>query len=419
MSALSPSSSAGGLDPAFVRRSLVVTAWVSLTMFVEGFELQMVGYAAPAMIDTMHVSKAQFGAVFGAGNFGFLLGAVLLSVLGDRLGRRRMILTGVFFFSLCTIAGAFGSTVLMLSVLRFLAGIGLGGAIPNAIALTAEYAPEGRRASRITFLYVTYVLGGAGAGLLASWLIPQFGWPAIFTVGGWGGLVCGVLLYFYIPESPSFLALREGGGAGASRAASMAAKVPFIALFQDRRLAMTLLLWLSYVAALIANQFITSWLPTLIVGTGTSLAFAARMGSLYYIGGAVGNLIIGWLADRFGLKMVAIGFLIAAPVMALMGFGLSAPALLAAATLTIGVVMIGSLNGINAAGGMLYPTAMRSTGVGWMSGVGRLGSIAGPVLGGILISLNIPTSSLFLMLTAPVLLAALAMALVMRVAPEA
>lgn len=404
--------------PGFARVSLIVTAWVSLTMFVEGFELQMVGYAAPAMIDTMHVGKAEFSAVFGAGNFGFLLGAVLLSVLGDRLGRRRMILTGVFFFSVCTIAGAYGSTVTTLSVLRFMAGIGLGGAIPNAIALTAEYAPEGRRASRITFLYVTYVLGGAGAGLLASWLIPQFGWPAIFTAGGWGGLLCGVLLYFYIPESPSFLALRSPDAAAQPNKASIATKVPFVALFQDRRLAMTLLLWLSYVAALLANQFITSWLPTLIVGTGTSLAFAARMGSLYYVGGAVGNLIIGYLADRFGLKMVAVGFLIAAPVMALMGFGLSNPALLAAATLTIGVVMIGSLNGINAAGGVLYPTAMRSTGVGWMSGVGRIGSIAGPVLGGILISLNIPTSLLFLMLTAPVLLAALAMALVMRVAPR-
>ena len=407
---------------AFNRLSIIVTAWASLTMFVEGFEMQLVGYAAPAMLGALHVGKAEFGAIFGAGNFGFFLGALSLSALGDRFGRRRLIVCGVLMFSICTIAAAFGSTVAELSVLRFCAGIGLGGAVPNAISLTAEYAPQQNRASRITLLYVTYVLGGAGAGLLASWLIPMFGWQIIFTIGGWGGLACGVLLYFYVPESMAFLAQRksmadasalagvqDGGDIAPAVAvvAKPAARIPFVALFTDGRIVVTLLLWCSYVAALMASQFITSWLPTLIAGTGVSISLAALIGSLYHVGGAAGNIIMGYLTDRRGLKIIAIGFAVAAPVTACMGFVSTTLPLLALATLTVGVLMVGSLNGINAASSMLYPTAMRASGVGWMNGVGRVGSIIGPVVGGILISSNMSMTNLFLVLAAPIAVTAL------------
>jgi AAHS family 4-hydroxybenzoate transporter-like MFS transporter len=395
------------------RLSTIATAWASLTMFVEGFEMQLVGYAAPSMIDALHVGKAEFGAIFGAGNFGFFCGALLLSTLGDRFGRRRLIVAGVVLFSVGTLAAAYASTVTMLAALRCFAGIGLGGAVPNAIALTAEYAPPDKRASRITFLYVTYVLGGASAGLLGSWLIPKFGWPIIFTIGGWGGLICGLLLYLFLPESRSFVEQKreDGGSSVAVQAGKVPAKkIPVIALVRGGRLPITLLLWLSYFTAMVASQFITSWLPTLFVGTGMTVALAAQIGSLYHVGGAAGNIIMGRLADRHGLKMVAAGFALSAPVAACMGLGVTALPFLAGATFCIGILMVGSLNGINAAAGILYPTAMRSSGVGWMSGVGRVGSILGPVSGGILISLNMPMSTLFVILAVPVALTAAFMA---------
>jgi MFS transporter, AAHS family, 4-hydroxybenzoate transporter len=414
MSAMADDLDTDFASPGFARLSLIVTAWASLTMFAEGFEMQLVGYAAPSVIGALHVGKTEFGAIFGAGNAGILCGALLLSAIGDRLGRRRLIVWGVLLFSAFTLAAAYGTSVAALAALRFCAGIGLGGAIPNAIALTAECAPHGKRASRITFLYVTYVLGGAAAGLVASSMIPTFGWPVIFTVGGWGGLVCGIALYFFLPESQSFLAQRDAARSGGAAPA----KVPVVALFQGGRLAITLLLWFSYLAALLASQFISNWLPTLVAGTGQSISTAALIGSMYYFGGVAGNIVMGQLADRLGLKMVAIGFLIAAPVTACMGLGAGEMVVLAGATLVVGVMMVGSLNGINAAAGMLYPTAMRSSGVGWMNGIGRVGSIMSPVLGGYLISLDMPMSRLFLLLAAPILLACLFMTALVRTAPR-
>ncbi|HTH98077.1 MAG TPA: MFS transporter [Stellaceae bacterium] len=397
--------------PGFARLSLIVTAWASLTMFVEGFEMQLVGYAAPAMIGALHVGKAEFGMIFGASNLGFFCGALLLSALGDRFGRRRLIICGVLLFSIFTLCAAYGQTVLTLSILRLCAGIGLGGAVPNAIALTAEYAPQNRRASRITLLYVTYVLGSAGAGLLASWLIPMFGWPVVFLVGGWGGLICATLLYFFVPESLSFLAQKNGDPTvTAAVRTERPPKVPFVALFREGRIWMTLLLWTSYITAIMASQFITSWLPTLIAGTGVGISLAALTGSLYHIGGTGGNVLMGWLMDRRGLKMIAVGFAVCVPITACMGFVSATLPLLAVATFFLGLLMLGSLNGINAAAGMLYPTVMRSSGVGWTNGVGRVGSIIGPVIGGILISLKLSMSTLFLILAVPVLLTALSLA---------
>ncbi len=349
-------------------------------------------------------------------------GALLLSSLGDRLGRRRLIVFGVMLFSVCTLAAGHGTTLIALSVLRFGAGIGLGGAVPNAIALTAEYAPHKNRASRITLLYVAYTVGGAGAGLLASWLIPK--WGVAHRLHGWrlGWPVDrGVALFlfagiavFSVAASASRPGAATDRWADASRSAAPAGDadcnrlkrrrrgVPFMALFQEGRTAVTLLLWFSYVMGIMALQFITSWLPTLIAGTGVSISLAVLIGSLFHIGGTAGNIVVGFLMDRRGIKTIAIGFLIAVPITACMGLVSATLPLLALATLCAGVLIVGSLNGINAVSGMVYPTGMRATGAGWMNGVGRLGSIIGPVLGGILISLDMPISTLFLCLAVPV-----------------
>jgi MFS transporter, AAHS family, 4-hydroxybenzoate transporter len=417
----------------FGRFAFLLMVWCSVTMFVEGFEMQMVGYAAPAMIKALHVSKASFGSIFGAGNFGYLLGALLLSSLGDRFGRRRLIIAGVFLFSSFTLAGSYGTTLLELSALRFIAGIGLGGAVPNAIALTIEYAMRGSKATRVSLLYVAYTLGGAGAGLLATKLMPQHGWRIVFAVGGWGGLAMGVLLIFFLPESARFLALNRPDSAilratlarlrpdvtiapntHIQVAESPQHRVPVAALFEDGRKPMTLLLWLAYVTGIMGMQFMTSWLPTLINDTGIGMAQAVFTASLFHIGGTAGNVAMGWLTDRKGIGMIAIGFLIAAPIVALLGPATAAVPLLMAAVLVSGFFIVGSFNGINAVSGMVYPTWMRSTGAGWATGVGRIGSILGPVLGGFLISLSLPKGSLFLCVTITLLVSSCSMGFLSR-----
>lgn len=413
--------------------AIMLVVWSSIAMFVEGFEMQMIGYAAPAMIKALHASKASFSAIFGAGNFGYLLGALLLSSMGDRFGRRRLIVLGVFLFSTFTLAGAYATTLLELSILRFVAGIGLGGAVPNAIALTVEYATRRSKATRISLLYVAYTLGGAGAGILATKLMPHHGWRIVFLAGGWGGLFVGALLFFFLPESVRFLAQN---GPDSKRLRVILAKlrpdvtippatrihvtedrrqhVPVAALFQDGRKAMTLLLWLAYVSGIMAMQFMTSWLPTLINDTGISMAQAVLTGSLFHVGGTVGNVAVGWLTDRKGIVTIAAGFFIAAPIVALLGpVSVSVP-LMMAAVLVTGFFIVGSFNGINAVAGILYPTWMRSTGAGWATGVGRIGSILGPVLGGFLISLAMPIPLLFLCVTFCLIVSACAMGLLAR-----
>ncbi|MDB5363267.1 MAG: hypothetical protein JWO51_4564 [Rhodospirillales bacterium] len=415
------------------RFAMILMAWASMTMFIEGFEMQLVGYAAPAMIKALHVDKASFGSIFGAGNFGYMLGALLLSSLGDRLGRRRLILFGVFLFSIFTLAAAYGSSLLELSVLRFVAGIGLGGAVPNAIALTVEYAPRGTKATRIALLYVAYTLGGVAAGLLSARLLSDYGWTIIFQIGGWGGLAMGVLLLAFLPESARFLAQRRPDDPALRRivqrmrpglvlpadaqfsvAEEPVRRVPVAALFQDGRRPVTLLLWLAYITGIMALQFMTSWLPTLIAGTGISVSLAVFTASLFHVGGTIGNVSVGWLTDRKGIRTIALGFLVAVPVVAIMGPASTSVPLLMATVLTAGFFIVGSHNGLNAVAGIIYPTWMRSTGAGWTTGVGRIGSIIGPVLGGFLISLDLPISLLFLCVTVPVAISAGAMGLLSR-----
>jgi AAHS family 4-hydroxybenzoate transporter-like MFS transporter len=415
------------------RFALGVMIWASLTMFVEGFEMQMVGYAAPAMITALHADKASFGTIFGAGNFGYLLGALLLSSLGDRLGRRRLILAGVFLFSSFTLAAAYGTSLFELAALRFIAGVGLGGAVPNAIALTVEYAPHRSKATRVALLYVAYTLGGAGAGLLAARLMPAHGWPIVFLAGGWGGLAMGVLLLFCLPESVRFLAQRQPNSPQLRRLLARLRpdlsfgldtrivvteepprQVPVAALFQEGRRAMTLLLWIAYITGIMALQSMTSWLPTLIGGAGIAMSQAILIGSLFHIGGTVGNIAIGWLVDRRGVAAIALGFFAAAPIVALLGPASASLPLLMAGVLASGFLIVGSQNGLNAVAGIVYPTWMRSTGAGWTTGVGRAGSVLGPVAGGYLLTLGLPTAALFLCITVPLAISAGAMALLAR-----
>jgi AAHS family 4-hydroxybenzoate transporter-like MFS transporter len=425
-------------NQALNRFGIVLMIWASLAMFIEGFEMQLVGYAAPVMIKALHADKASFGLIFGANNFGYLLGALTLSSAGDRLGRRRMVIFGVLLFSVFTLCAAWATDLYTLAGLRFVAGIGLGGAVPNAIALTAEYAPRRSRAQRIAWLYVAYTIGGACTGLLASQLMPLFGWQVVFLVGGGVGLGLAVLLFLFLPESARFLALRQPGSAALRGILARmrpelelapdaeilvqeepARKVPMLALFQDGRTPITLLLWLSYITGIMALQFMTSWLPTLINGTGIAVSLAVLTGSLFHVGGTVGNVAIGRLLDRRGIIALAVGFAIAVPLVAFMGPGSTSIVLLMPLVLLCGFFIVGAQNGINAVAGTIYPTWMRSTGSGWTVGVGRIGSIIGPMVGGLLISLEMPISTLFLFVCVPVAVTAAALALLAHVATRA
>jgi AAHS family 4-hydroxybenzoate transporter-like MFS transporter len=402
--------------------------WICAFMFIEGYDMQVIGYAAPAIIEAWHSGKAEFGVVFGAGLGGFMLGALLLGNLGDELGRKRMIIAGALLFGVFTLACAFAGGLDALLAFRAIAGVGLGGLIPNAIALMAEYAPARARATRVGIMFVGYTAGSALGGFIAAQLIPAYGWPSVFIVGGTVPIILAAAAIFVLPESVRFLMLKRDRsdlvlallrrlrpelnlrpGTAIMIEETKESGLPVTQLFADGRAAMTALLWLGFSANMVTLHFLTSWLPTIAAESGVALAHAVTATALLQAGGGAGSLAAGFLLDRVGTRALVVAFLIAAPCVASLGrIGAGETPLMLLAAVS-GLCIIGAQAGINALAGTLYPTYMRSTGTGWAFGVGRVGSILGPVAGGQLLALGLPHSTLFAAAAAPILVSATAL----------
>jgi AAHS family 4-hydroxybenzoate transporter-like MFS transporter len=402
------------------RFAAAILVWSCALMCVEGYDMQVAAYAAPAIIKAWGVSRAALGPVFGAGLFGYFVGAIALSDLADRFGRKRMILAGIWLFGVLTFLSAFAGSLEVLMALRFVAGIGLGGSIPSVIALNAEYTPQDRRATRIGVLFVGYTIGAALGGVVAARLMASFGWPVAFVLGGILPLVLSVGVVIGLPESARFLALRPGNGA---RLAAIVARLrpdltvapdarfvlreapqagfPMVQLFRDGRALATSLLWLAFVTSFLGHHFLTSWLPTVLAGDGLPIEHAVYAGALFQAGGAIGSIAIGRLVDRRGIAAIAIAFAIATPLVALIGVPHLPELGLMAIVGVAGLFVLGGQVGLNALAGTIYPTAVRSTGAGWALGIGRFGSILGPVIGGVLIGFDLPTWMLLICAAIP------------------
>jgi AAHS family 4-hydroxybenzoate transporter-like MFS transporter len=398
--------------------------WTCAIMFIDGYDMQVVGYAAPAIIKAWHADKASFGAVFGVGLFGYMLGATLIGNLGDRFGRRWTIIGGVFVFGVFTLAAALSTSITELLVLRFLAGLGLGGSLPNAIAFNTEYAPTRTRATRVAIMFVGYTAGGALGGIIAALVLPSFGWPGLFYIGGIVPIVLAACLVFVLPESVRFLAIKEGDSKqivailtrmqpGLFLPADVRlvlkeetkAGFPVKHLFSQGRAWMTSMLWTAFASSLVAIHFLTSWLPTLLESSGVALTHAVVATSLLQVGAALGGVVVCSIIDRRGPVIIALSFAIAVPLLAAIGSVGTSEILLMSLVFGVGFFAAGGQHGLNALSGTLYPTYIRSTGSGWAFGVGRVGSIIGPVIGGFLISFHMPIATLFLFAAAPVVCA--------------
>ena len=409
------------------RYATFVVAACATAMVVEGYDAQVVAYAAPAIIRAWHVDRALFGPVFGAALFGYMLGATLLSGLSDRLGRKRVIAFGNIFFGVLTLASAFATNISELLTLRFVAGLGLGCSIPAAIALGVEYAPSNRRAFRVSLLFVGYTIGAALGGVLTAGLMAQFGWQSAFFFGGGLSIVLGVALLAGLPESPGFLAMR--GGRDREIAAILGRFRPDLGitpqtrftlseppagrglpvrhLFTEGRALVTCLLWTAFVFSLASHYFLTSWLPTVLDASGIPLTHAVIAGSLIQAGGAAGSLIVGRMVDRIGMVAIVWAFAVSVPFVVLIGaLGMPEPLLMAVVTMA-GLCLLGGQVGLNGLAGTIYPTFVRASGAGWALGVGRIGSIMGPVIGGVLIGEHLSMPALFLFAAIPGALAAL------------
>ena len=403
-------------------------------MMIEGFDMQVMAYAAPGVLAEWKVARSALGPVLSASLFGYMIGGFTLSAAADHFGRKTMILIGLVLFGAFTLATPLAGSVNALMALRFLAGLGLGAAIPTGLALSAEYTPLRFRGTAIGLMYVAYNLGAAGGGFLASWALPQFGWRSIFYMGGVAPLALGVLMVFGLSESVRFLALRGGQE---KRVAAILRKLTGDAtlteadhptstreerqpasparLFADGRTPMTLLLWLAIVSSFMGHHFLTNWLPTVMSDAGYPVSHAVVIGGLFSLGGSLGSITFGRAMDRRGLGIIALAFLVACPCVVLIGVASSVEVVVAAVVFLAGFFVLGGQLGLNASAALLYPTFLRSTGAGWGLGVGRIGSILGPIVGGVLIASGMSRPVLFAIAAAPILVCALAIVALQRV----
>ena len=396
-------------------------------LFADGFDTQAIGYVAPAIARDWALPRGALGPVFSASLFGLMLGALIFGPLADRIGRKRIIVTSTAVFGLGTLATLLASDTTGLLVIRFLTGLGLGGAMPNAVALTAEYSPHRRRATMVMTMFCGFSVGAALGGLLAAALVPALGWRSVFLVGGMAPLLLVPLLVRALPESVRFLALSgrsdqrvasiltrlfpgERFPPGARFAAHEAtlAGLPVLHLFRERRAPTTLLLWVVFFMSLLDLYFLSNWLPTVMNDLGATDSQAAVIGSMLQMGGVFGTITLGRLIDRFSFRALALIYLLAAAAIAGIGYSTHEPLLAGVVIFASGFCIVGGQIASNALSATFYPTSIRATGVGWSLGIGRAGSIIGPLVGGALLAQHWETQPLFLAAALPALIAALA-----------
>jgi MFS transporter, AAHS family, 4-hydroxybenzoate transporter len=410
-------------DGRFGIYQLMIVTLCALCLVMDGFDVQAMGYVAPVVIREWGIAKETLSPVFGAGLLGMLVGSLAFSTLADRVGRRPVLIAATFFFSICMFATGFSHSIAELVGWRFAAGLGLGCIMPNAMALAGEYSPRRIRVTLMMIVSCGFTIGGVIGGLITASLIPHFGWRAVFFVGGAIPFVLGMLMWLALPESIQFLIFRKGDAEHIRRSLARIAPavaipaghvfevaeekprgVPFIELFKDGRARVTLLLWIVNFANLLDMYFLSNWLPTVVREAGYTTSVAVYAGTALWGGGVIGTLALGRIIDRIGFTRVLITtFMLAIVTIAAIGNPtvlVSVGALFLSIFLT-GFSIIGGQPALNALAATYYPTALRSTGIGWSLGIGRIGSVVGPVLGGTLMHLQWSSASLFLAAAVP------------------
>jgi MFS transporter, AAHS family, 4-hydroxybenzoate transporter len=410
-----------------------VTLLCALTIFLDGIDVIVIGLVAPSLAAAIGVSVTSFGPVFGIGQAGVLVGVLTFGPLGDRFGRKHLVIGSMLLFATFTLLTIWTTSFDELLMVRFLAGLGLGGAAPNAVALTSEFAPKRLRAAFVSLQWAALPLGGVAVGLLSSVLITRWGWQSLFYIGSIVPLLLAGVLTFILPESVSFLLARgldKGNVRGIVR--KLAPELPdapdtrYVVnteklpgapmkhLFTEGRAPMTLLLWVPFFTSFMILIFITSWIPTLLRANGLSVAQAGFAIALNSFGSFIGSGSVGRLMDRFGAYKVLIPtFVLASIAAGLLGFSLTNLGSAALAVITLSGFFAGaSQAGVIALAAVVYPVAIRSTGVGWAMAIGRLGAIVGPMLGGLLLGLQWRADQILLVIAVPELVGALCVALV-------
>lgn len=391
-------------------------------IMVDGFDTQSIAFVAPALRHAWEVSPNAFGLLFSAGLVGSMLGAMVLGVVGDRVGRRPLILSSTLLFSVMSLLCATAENVETLAVYRFLAGIGLGGLLPNSIALVAEFSPQRLRSTLVVSAFIGFPLGAVVGGMASAHIIPAYGWEVVFIAGGIIPIVLLLISLGLLPESLRYLTRRPGGrerilrvlekirpGLGGVDVDKLHvpqaphARQPVRMLFEGGRGPWTLCLWLLTFSSLLLTYFLVHWIPLVLEGAGLDDRKAIMGVALLNLGGILGSLVISRVSDRRGpYPAMGLAMGLAILFIALIGTSVNAEAALVLGFVFLaGLTFVGAQLNISALAATHYPVEIRSAGTGWSIAAGRVGSIVGPLVGGVLIGFEVHTATLFYLAAVP------------------
>ena len=389
-----------------------VAALCTLIQICDGYAVNAIGVSVPSLTHAWNLPGPAFTQAFLWSSIGIMVGALSAGPIGDRVGRKPLLLASLTIFGLASLLSAFAGSLLLLSILRFFTGLGIGGGFPGAATLTGDYAPQRLRATMIMATFTGAPIGGFVCGQLAGVLLPTLGWPSIFVVGGVVPLLMVLALALWLPESPRFLARKDNlsareaallrrlditPGQVAAEGLDIAQGNPIAMLFGKGYALQTVLLWVIFFCSLMNLFLFVYWMPEVLHLTGMTPPEAARATSFRELGAICAVLYLGLLIDRSGPER-ALTANYAAGIVFIAAIALAAmPYLLLVIVIFLsGMTIIGSQTGANATCGKLYPARMRTSGLGWALGIGRLGGIAAPALGGWLLSLGLPPRQIFL-----------------------
>jgi MFS transporter, AAHS family, 4-hydroxybenzoate transporter len=423
---------AAGASPKPIGQSRISVLQVRALLFcfllnmIDGSDVLVVSYAAPALARDWGVTAPALGMLFSAGLAGMTLGAALIAPLADRIGRKTMILVALCIVTVGMGASAFAPGLGALAALRIFVGLGIGVMLASVTSLAAEFAPPRYQALSITFAIAGYPLGAVATGIVAAIVIPPFGWSGLFIVASLVSFVTLPLALLFLPESLDFLVARQPRGAltrvnllrsgmGLTslrelppKSTSLLNRPTLGTLFSARFRRSTLLLWGAFFTTFMTLYFLTSWIPKIAVDAGLPVTDAILAGALFNLGACVGVLVLGLLATGVALtRVIAFFFVLGPAVMVVFAYYHQPTAVLFAEIFLLGFLIQGGFSGLYAVAARIYPVAVRTTGVGWALGAGRLGAVLGPAIGGLTIGWGVGLAGNFLLFAVPIVVAGL------------
>ena len=405
---------------------------VGLCMFLnmlDGFDITAMAIVAGAVADELRLTSDLLGIIFSFALAGMMTGAMLLAPLSDLIGRRKIIILSVVLVGVSIVLTAHASTLTEFIVLRFISGLGAGAVIASQAALAAEYSPEKYRSLSVAATTAGYPLGAMMTSVVAGFIMPDFGWRGMFWFGGIVTLVMGLVAWKFIPESLKYLienrpqnALQQVNVILTKLRKPILSKLPNVekenlqqsrgvvtnmtALLRKKHRMVTLTLWTTFFLSFSTLYFLMSWIPRLIEQSGYSADIGRLAFFLFNFGGVLGIFILGTLSTRWKLTSLVSLFLFTSGIsMVIFAISPNQQTLLMAMIFLIGILQQGGFTGLYAVAAKLYPTEIRSTGIGWAVGLGRSGAVIGPAVSGFLIAAGLSMSGNYIVFALPMLIA--------------